>query len=345
MPAVSIIVPVFRVERYLKKCLDSLIGQTFKDIEIVLVDDGSDDHCPDICNSYAAADPRIIVIHKENGGVGAARNDGLAAASGSYVIFCDSDDWMERDGIERLYKKARTTDADIVIGDVYLVTETGKKLVRFYERNFSVTSSKGIEKLIKADIYRTYCPIPPKEGPAFGYGGPWNKLVRKSLLEKNFICFDTRLKGVFDDIIYTAYIMSKASKIVYYSIPVYNYRILANSITHTYKENVLDMNRTIFDTWNEFFASLGNPVSLQKPFYACVMRRIDEAMALYFINSDNPKDKRTLKQELDMLAKEEPYRTAVRNVDLRKITKKQVMLALLGRVGLLRFVFLAKRAY
>ena len=153
MSKVSVVVPIYKVERYLGNCIESLIGQTLKDIEIILVDDGSPDNCPSICDEYAAKDGRIKVIHKPNGGVSAARNDGLKAATGEYIIFCDSDDWMELDAFEVLYEAATTNDSDIAIGDVYMTYgDGGNKYVKFYKDGFTTLDRSYITELIKADI-------------------------------------------------------------------------------------------------------------------------------------------------------------------------------------------------
>ena len=99
---VSIIVPVYHTEAYLPACLESLLNQTHRNIEILLVDDGGTDGCPEICDAYAAKDARVKVIHKQNGGVSAARNDGINAATGDFIGFVDSDDWVEKDFVEGL---------------------------------------------------------------------------------------------------------------------------------------------------------------------------------------------------------------------------------------------------
>lgn len=337
---VSIVVPVYNVEKYLPDCINSLINQTLHDIEIILVDDGSPDNCPQICDEYSSRDNRIKVIHKKNAGVSAARNDGLAVASGEYIIFCDSDDWMDVSGLEKLYNKAVESNSDIIIGDVYMSRESGNKYVKFYENEFDTMDKQFISELIKADIYRTYCPLPPKEGVAFGYGGPWNKIVRRELLLDNQIKFDLRVKGVFDDILYTAHILSNATKISYIQKPVYFYRILSNSITHSFKPNVVEINKAIFNSWQEFFNKQDKPDIFDLPFYACVMRRLEEAVNLYFVNQKNDKDNSVLKKELKELLKTEPYYTAVRKVDMSKISKKQKLLAYLGRNGLISLVYL-----
>lgn len=114
-PKISIIVPIYKVEKYLKTCLDSILNQTYRNIEIILVDDGSPDGCSEICDAYAAMDDRIHVIHQPNGGVASARNAGLAAATGEWIGWVDADDWIEPDTFAYLLENALCTDADICI--------------------------------------------------------------------------------------------------------------------------------------------------------------------------------------------------------------------------------------
>lgn len=113
-PKISIIVPVYKAEPYLRKCIDSILNQTFKDFELILVDDGSPDRCGEICDEYALKDSRIKIIHKENSGRSSARNVGLDIAQGEYIGFVDSDDWIEPDMYEVLYSKAKIESADII---------------------------------------------------------------------------------------------------------------------------------------------------------------------------------------------------------------------------------------
>ena len=335
MVKVSIIVPIFKAETFLRKCIDHLCNQTLQDIEIILVDDGSPDQCPIICDEYAKQDRRGHVIHKPNGGVSAARNDGIRQAVGEYIIFCDSDDWMEENGLEIMYMKAKETNADVVIGDVYQVTGEQRKYVSFYRREFVTEDREHIDHLIQADIYRTYCPDPPEEGPAFGYGGPWNKLVRRELLMKQHIEFDVRLKGIFDDIQYTAYVLFAAKTIAYIRKPVYNYNIIGSSMTHTFKPNVLDINQAIFRGWEEFFAKTGQRKVYEKAYDACVLRRIEESIRLYFINPQNQETSAVLKKEFRRMLNEEPYRSAVRNVERHKLSKKQKIISVAGKIGMI----------
>ena len=340
MAKVSVIVPVFKVEQYIDNCIEHLLKQSLEDIEIILVDDGSPDRCPQICDDYAKKDSRIQVIHKENGGVSAARNDGLAAAAGEYVIFCDSDDWMDVNGLESLYDAAQESKADVTIGDVYMTySDKEDKYVHFYRDEFTTTDRDYIAELIKADIYRTYCPDPPAEGYAFGYGGPWNKLVRRDFLLEHGINFDLRLKGIFDDILYTAYVLAFSKCVCYIQKPVYYYRQVENSLTHSYKPNVAAINRAIFRAWKELFSKLDKPGQYREAFYACVLRRTEEAVNLYYNNPKNPAGLKERIKEFRQLAERQPYVSAFRKVNTKKISKKQKMISYLCRLKCYRLLF------
>lgn len=157
MDLISIIVPVYNVEQYLMRCVDSVRKQTYQNLEIILVDDGSPDRCPEICEEIKTIDSRVKVIHKKNGGLGFARNSGLEEATGQYVTFIDSDDWISEDHIENLYREAKRTDADAVIGGHTTVASDGtmyrhtKKLEqKCYEG--TATREQIVLPLIGADV-------------------------------------------------------------------------------------------------------------------------------------------------------------------------------------------------
>jgi glycosyltransferase involved in cell wall biosynthesis len=126
-PLISIIIPVYKVEPYLRKCVDSVFAQTYTNLEIILVDDGSPDNCGNICDEYAEKDKRIVVIHKENGGLSDARNAGLDIMKGEYVAFVDSDDWVSAKYVEDMYENLKKYDADISLSGTIYVYENNKK--------------------------------------------------------------------------------------------------------------------------------------------------------------------------------------------------------------------------
>lgn len=341
MPKVSIIAPMYNVEKYLDQCISSFMEQTLTDIEIIMVDDGSPDKSGTIADKYARKDSRIKVFHKKNCGVSAARNDGLKMATGDYVIFCDSDDWMDPRACEILYSAAVENKADISIGDVYMSYTDRNDPVRFYKENFVTNEKKMIQDLIKADIHRTYCENPPEIGAAFGYGGPWNKLVRRSLITDNDIHFDVRTKGVFDDILYTAHILANAECVCYTSYPLYFYRQVEDSITNSYKANAVEISEAIFNSWEEFFEKYDRSGEFREAYYACIIRRIVEMLKFYYVNAKNPKSKKDLKAEYLKMIHSEPYSTAIKCVNRSKLNKKQKAVVMLSKNSLLPVLWVA----
>ena len=169
-PLISVIVPVYKVEQYLQKCVDSIRNQTYKNLEILLVDDGSPDNCGALCDALAQEDGRIKVIHKENGGLSSARNAGLSAMTGDYVGFVDSDDWIAEDTYALLYRRMRDENADISCGGI--ATHSGSRGLTHFNPNLEETftfdrkeasrelidnriiTNSVCDKLYKAEIFR-----------------------------------------------------------------------------------------------------------------------------------------------------------------------------------------------
>ena len=147
---VSIIIPVHNTETYIRRCVDSAINQTYKNIEIILIDDGSSDKSPEICDEYALLDDRIIVIHKDNGGLSSARNTGLKIASGEYISFLDSDDWMMGNMIEKMLLLCQQYKADISICGMFTDHDLGKE--NKFEEKVEIKQAKEPSKEIEDEI-------------------------------------------------------------------------------------------------------------------------------------------------------------------------------------------------
>lgn len=319
----SVVIPIYNVEKYIGTLIESLQKQTLKDFEMILVDDGSPDKSGEICDSYAKQDTRIHVVHKKNEGVSAARNDGLLLARGKYVIFCDSDDWLPENALEAFFYEGEKNGADVIIGDVYK-NENGKdEVINLFAHNFVTEDTVFIDKIIQTDFYRTYCPLPHSNGLGHFYGGPWNKAVRLDFLKKNNIKFDVRVKGIYDDILYTAYILAYAQKVSYITTPVYYYRVIPASITHTFKKNALEINDAIFNSWTEFITAHDRHNMFGKSFYTVVIRRFCEILPVYFFSSKNPNGFMARMNEMKKVMQSSPYSEAIGNVDSEKLSRYQ----------------------
>lgn len=170
-PLLSIIVPVYNVEQYLRKCIDSILSQTYTDFELILVDDGSTDNSGKICDEYALKDNRIIVLHKENGGVSSARNCGLDIAKGDYIAFADSDDYVDSKWLDNFISVLK--DEDIIVQGFVGVYDN-KEVRSYIPENNCGTNTKLIEKLIDNGVY----------------GYLFVKLFNRSIIEVNHIRFD-----------------------------------------------------------------------------------------------------------------------------------------------------------
>ncbi len=316
MSKVSIIVPVYKVEKYLRKCVESILAQTHKDIELILVDDGSPDNCGKICDEYSNRDMRVKVIHKANQGVSAARNTGLEIATGEWVIFCDSDDWMDESACEKLLICAEKNNADVIIGDIRIIEENITRDVPLFNREFCFEKQEEKNELIKTVLCKFYCPYPTKLGiKEGGFGGPWNKLVRRTLLCENKICFDLRVNGLFDDILYTAYIFANAKKIAYTKFIVYNYRYVTGSITHRFNSKIIETNNKIFECWIEFFEKYEQKNEFKNAYYEMVLRRLKGTINTYYFNEKNDDSIRMQIKKINKMLKTSPYKEAINRTD------------------------------
>lgn len=344
MPKLSAVVPVYKVEQLLGQLIESLQGQTLEDIQIVLVDDGSPDRSGAICDEYAAKDPRICVIHKKNGGVGAARNDGLAKATGDWLYFCDSDDFLETDALQKLVEAGEASGAEVVFGDVKMLTGDKAELLHFHEKAFVTEDRKVMDRLAMTVFGRRYCYSPPEGGPAkCCYGGPWNKIVRRELLEREGLSFDLSVRGICDDLLYSMHLFAGAKKVAYVPTVIYNYRLLGNSITHSYKAELLLINDAIFAAWEKFMERYGEDGRFREAYYVFVIRRLKAALGMYFFSRKNPKSMKEQYRELEELLACEPYRTAIGKVDPEMLQNRYDKLlwkaAKSGSAGRIRMVF------
>lgn len=227
---ISVIVPIYNVEKYLTKCIESIINQTYENLEIILVDDGSPDNCPIICDEYAKRDSRVKVIHKKNGGLSDARNTGLDIATGEYIMFIDSDDFVEIDMMESMMNNMIDNNVDLVVCNIKYIYDNSEK-VKYNQKNKVLDKYEAMQEYIKDGIVQAVA---------------WNKLYKRNLIN------DMRYKvgKINEDEFFTYKIVDRTNKIYYNSKPFYNYVQRNTSIMGTYSIKRLDTVEASYERLN-----------------------------------------------------------------------------------------------
>lgn len=237
---ISVVVPVYKVEKYLDKCVESIVAQTYNKLEIILVDDGSPDKCPVICDEWAEKDSRIVVIHQQNAGLSEARNAGVRAASGRYIGFVDSDDYIAHNMYETLYSAIKKYDADIAICNLIYLDEYGNPVdenIKSPIKNELLNKEQAFQKLDMRNTNYWY------------YVTACNKLYKKEILEK--VAF--RVGKINEDEFSIHLFFDIASKIVTIDDSLYFYIQHKGSImTATFTQKRFNIIEAYFERYNFF---------------------------------------------------------------------------------------------
>lgn len=215
---ISVIIPVYKVENYLSKCIESVINQTYSNIEIILVDDGSPDNCGKICDEYAEKDNRIVVIHKENGGLSDARNAGTEIASGEYITYIDSDDWVAKRYIEILYNAIKSNNADISIANLKRVRSEIVQNEPIVPNAVVFNREQAIEEMLYQTSFDT---------------SAWCKLYRTCVMKELLY----PIGKWYEDLFTTYKVIATSDKVAFVDVPIYYYRNNPNSIMNSRFDN------------------------------------------------------------------------------------------------------------
>lgn len=251
-PTVSIIVPIYNAEAYIRRCVDSILRQEYTDFELFLVNDGSTDSSGTICDEYAAADSRIHVIHKENTGVSDTRNVAIDQAQGTYLQFLDSDDWITPDATKLLVRAATEHDCDMVIADFYRVVGERVSHKGDIEDDGVLTREEFAEHMM--------------ENPAdFYYGVLWNKLYRRDIVEKYKLRMDTSINWCEDFLFNLEYILHAQ---VFYALqaPIYYYVKTKGSLASQGMSisKTVKMKLMVFEYYNDFYKNVYDEKDYEK---------------------------------------------------------------------------------
>ena len=256
---ISVVVPVYKVEEYLRRCVDSVLAQTYRDFELILVDDGSPDRCGQICDEYAARDDRIKVVHQENGGLSAARNAGLDVAQGEYVAFVDSDDYCHPEMLKVLFEKIIQYDADVAVSGFRRVDQNGKDIdVEPYlpEIEELMNGADALKRLIMEDSLRSVV---------------WNKLYKRTL----FKSLRFPVGKLYEDAFITPRLLYQCDRVVL--TPQYLYFYVANPTSLTKRSRTVQHFDLIESRFQriKFLQEVGFPKE-------CVERTAQTAVCLYW---------------------------------------------------------------
>ena len=319
MKKVSIIVPVYNVEKYIDKCLNSLVNQTLKDIEIIIVNDGSPDNSQVVIDKYVKKYPRKVKSFiKENGGQGSARNFGLEKAEGEYIGYVDSDDFVELDMYEKLYNKAKKSDLDIAICGSYNVTESGIKTIE-----------------LDRELFKD-----KKKNAFFGRMAVWNKIYKRELLLDNNMTFRSKLW--YEDLDFTLKMLSKAKKVGYVNKPFYDYLIregstMNNSNVERNLEILLAFDEVIKEESLKDYNSILEFLAVDHIYISSVVRVVNA-------NADKNKKKEVIKKLEDYVKTNFPnYRKNEYLYTLSRNRKIVYTLISLKFYWLIKLIFKIKR--
>ena len=235
MKLISVIVPVYNASKYLNRCIDSILGQTYTNLEVILVDDGSTDESPAICDSYGEKDNRVKVVHKENGGVSSARNAGLKVASGEYVAFVDCDDSIDKNMYELLAGIMERENVDLAICDDYR-----------HENNKIMTKSKHPSGIVSKETVDDRLVL--ISATDVNICAPWNKLYKRALIDFEF---DTNVNWGEDQLFNYKYI-SKIDKMYYLDRQLYHYYVYSTSLSYKAHKDYIKKSMLLVEDRQQF---------------------------------------------------------------------------------------------
>lgn len=237
MPKVSVIVPVYKAEQYLHNCIDSILNQTYTDFELILVDDGSPDKSGEICDKYAENDGRIRVIHKKNGGVSSARNEGMHAAKGEYICFVDSDDSLNIYFLQKCLELAKSYGDELIICGYNKIENNKIQKNIFSDEKYDILQRDQVIMTLVEKVL--IC-------------APWGKLYRSDIIKDNEIKFPEDM-SLGEDMVFNFHYCNYISKIVIINSPLYNYIVVnENSLLNKYKTDLYSKQMTINNRLSEY---------------------------------------------------------------------------------------------
>lgn len=281
MVEISIVVPVYNADEHLANCLDSIINQTFTNIEIILVNDGSSDKSQSIIDQYCTYDDRVKSIYQDNSGPGEARNAGLKLANGKYIGFVDSDDTVQENMFEIMYKKAVSKNCDLVSCNYRNDYGNGKYSETVYDIDKSEVniSAYGLGQFIKTDVFQN----------RFG-SEVWSKLIRKDIIQENNILFRRYREVMGEDILFLLECLLEVESIIYVDEALYNHKIREGSLAYSYRPKMMPKFKKLIDIFIKVAKNKGKYEEVKEGLPYMVYSLLAQSL----VNEKTIKEKRKL---------------------------------------------------
>lgn len=335
MTKVSVIVPIYNVEKYLRRSIESIQKQTLKDIEIILVNDGSSDGSIAICEEYQKKDNRIEIIDKSNGGVSSARNAGLEIAKGDYIGFVDPDDWIEPNMYEDLYKQIKTSDTDVCMCN-YVIENNGKSIPNLLNIKQVLLEKEDIVRQIVAEM------IGSSSLNSAGQtimGSVCRLIVKKELINNNNFRFELGIP-LMEDLIFCIQILLKSKKVSINTGLNYHYIINSNSSVFSYRENMIDIQRNVY-------SYLEKLLKKDKKVYSIVEKRLNFRYTNMCIGSianevhrNNSKRLAEKIKFIKEICKDKKLKSILKELDMKGYTLRKKLILIAIKYELVLYIFL-----
>ena len=330
----SIIVPIYNIEAFIGRCIESLINQTYKDIEIILVDDGSTDSSGTICDKYALNDERIIVIHQSNGGLSEARKSGIARASGDYLMIVDGDDWIDVNTVETCISALiENIDADCIMFS-YVREYPDHSLVAHIMSESAVLTGSDAKNKVYRRLYGLVGDELRHPERLESMGSCCMKLYKTQVAQKGRF-YDVKDVGSSEDILFNMYALYNCNKIVYIDKPMYHYRKTGRSITSTFRPHLIEQ-------WKYLFKIMRGIIQ-EKNLGDSYCRALDSRVSLSILGigmNEITGRRESAMQTIQEYVNEEFYCKAIKNINITMLPLPWKCLLWFAKMKLSKLVYL-----
>ncbi len=318
---VSVIIPVYNVAKYIDDCVSSVCSQTMKNIEILLVDDGSTDNSAEMCARWTEKDSRVRLIQQPNQGVSVARNRGIEESRGKWIAFIDSDDWIEPEYLETLYKNAVKNNTDVSICGFFFDYPDEQVARGHYPTDMSFNGRKEVSRIQIQILAKNMCGIDGNSGDRIG--APWCKLFKADFIKSNKLTYVPGLRRS-QDVVFNLYALEKAEKICYVNIPAYHYRIIEESVCNKFSKQILLNVTAYLSEMDRFIQTYHNNDSVfREAFYTKTCTSVYKCLFQYFFHEQYPDSFKAMKKELGEYLAQPVFAQALKSVKFKNLDKTE----------------------